>query len=99
MPRTSWWRRGGPGIRWRTTSIGTPLDWLAGEVKAKGTYGSEELERTVYGLYVLSRAGKADLGTMDFLRQKQLQESAGRSRGRCSPPPTPRRATRGRRRA
>ena len=56
------------------------LAWLAGEVKAKGTYGSEELERTVYGLYVLSRAGKADLGTMDFLRQKQFKNLAPQSR-------------------
>ncbi len=56
------------------------LGWLAGEVKAKGTYGSEELERTVYGLYVLSRAGKADLGTMDFLRQKQMKNLAPQSR-------------------
>ncbi|HSU84577.1 MAG TPA: alpha-2-macroglobulin family protein, partial [Thermoanaerobaculia bacterium] len=56
------------------------LTWLAGEVKAKGTYGSEELERTVYGLYVLSRAGKADLGTMDFLRQKQMKNLSPQSR-------------------
>ncbi|PYQ58150.1 MAG: hypothetical protein DMF53_20980 [Acidobacteria bacterium] len=56
------------------------LTWLAGEVKAKGTYGSEELERTVYGLYVLSRAGKADLGTMDFIRQKQMKNLSPESR-------------------
>jgi len=56
------------------------LNWLAGEVKAKGTYGSEELERTVYGLYVLSRAGKGDLGTMDFLRQKQMKNLPPQSR-------------------
>ena len=56
------------------------INWLAGEVKAKGTYGSEELERTVYGLYVLSRAGKADLGTMDFLRQKQMKNLPPQSR-------------------
>ena len=48
------------------------LAWLANEVKPKGTYGSDELQRSVYALYVLSRAGKADVGTMDFLRQKQL---------------------------
>jgi uncharacterized protein YfaS (alpha-2-macroglobulin family) len=56
------------------------LTWLAGEVKAKGTYGSEELQRTVYGLYVLSRAGKADLGTMDFVRQKHAKELSAESR-------------------
>ncbi len=56
------------------------LTWLAGEVKAKGTYGSEELERTVYGLYVLSRGSKADLGTMDFIRQKQMKNLSPESR-------------------
>jgi len=56
------------------------LGWLAGEVKAKGTYGSEELQRTVYGLYVLARAGKPDLGTMDFIRQKHAKELPAESR-------------------
>ncbi|HEV8578081.1 MAG TPA: alpha-2-macroglobulin [Thermoanaerobaculia bacterium] len=56
------------------------LGWVAGEVKAKGTYGSEELQRTVYGLYVLARAGKPDLGTMDFIRQKHAKELAAESR-------------------
>jgi uncharacterized protein YfaS (alpha-2-macroglobulin family) len=56
------------------------LTWLAGEVKAKGTYGSDELERTAYGLYVLARAGKADLGTMDFIRQKQMKNLSPESR-------------------
>jgi uncharacterized protein YfaS (alpha-2-macroglobulin family) len=56
------------------------LGWLAGEVKAKGTYGSEELQRTVYGLYVLARAGKPDLGTMDFIRQKHTRELSAESR-------------------
>jgi uncharacterized protein YfaS (alpha-2-macroglobulin family) len=56
------------------------LGWLAGEVKAKGTYGSDELQRMVYGLYVLSRAGKPDLGTMDFIRQKHAAELAAESR-------------------
>jgi hypothetical protein len=60
--------------------IRNALGWLAGEVKAKGTYGSEELQRTVYGLYVLSRAGKPDLGTMDFIRQKHAKELSAESR-------------------
>jgi hypothetical protein len=47
------------------------LRWVAGQVRAKQTYGSEDLQRTVYGLYVLARAGKPDLGTMDFLRTRQ----------------------------
>jgi uncharacterized protein YfaS (alpha-2-macroglobulin family) len=53
---------------------------VAGQVKAKSTYGSEELQRTVYGLYVLARAGQADLGTMDFLREKHLQTLRPESR-------------------
>jgi uncharacterized protein YfaS (alpha-2-macroglobulin family) len=56
------------------------LGWVAGEVKAKGTYGGEELQRTVYGLYVLARAGKPDLGTMDFIRQKHVKALSAESR-------------------
>ena len=50
------------------------LDFLGTQVRAKSSYGKTELERTVYALYVLARAGQADLGTMDFLRQKHLGE-------------------------
>ncbi len=46
------------------------LDHVAGQVRAKSAYGSEELQRTVYALYVLARAGRPDVGTMDFLRGK-----------------------------
>ncbi|HEY9422083.1 MAG TPA: alpha-2-macroglobulin family protein, partial [Thermoanaerobaculia bacterium] len=55
------------------------LGWVANEVKAKGTYGSDELQRTAYGLYVLSRAGRPDLGTMDFIRQKQVANLSAES--------------------
>jgi uncharacterized protein YfaS (alpha-2-macroglobulin family) len=47
------------------------LRWVAGQVKAKSAYGSEELQRAAYGLWILARAGKPDTGTMDYLRQKQ----------------------------
>ena len=50
------------------------LDFLGTQVRAKSSYGKTELERTVYALYVLARAGQADLGTMDFLREKHLGE-------------------------
>lgn len=56
------------------------LDWLAGTVKAKQAYGWEEMQRTVYGLYILARAGKADLGTMDHLRTKHDKELRPESR-------------------
>ena len=46
-------------------------------MRAKERYGSDELERAVYALYVLSRAGEAELGVMDFLRERQ---AAGMSR-------------------
>ena len=47
------------------------LDHLRGLVRAKEGYGSDELERAVYALYVLARAGEAELGLMDFLRDRQ----------------------------
>jgi uncharacterized protein YfaS (alpha-2-macroglobulin family) len=47
------------------------LGYLRGLVRAKERYGSDELERAVYALYVLSRAGEAELGVMDFLRERQ----------------------------
>jgi hypothetical protein len=62
--------------------IDDALDYVAGLVLAKPQYGGEELERTAYALYVLARsagaagaggggdAGGADVGTMDFLREK-----------------------------
>lgn len=56
------------------------LAWLANHVKAKSAYGSDELQRVAYGLYVLSRAGRADLGTMDFLREKHLKDLRPESR-------------------
>ncbi len=53
---------------------------LAGEVKAKGTYGSDELQRMAYGLYVLARAARPDLGTMDHIREKHAKELSAESR-------------------
>jgi uncharacterized protein YfaS (alpha-2-macroglobulin family) len=56
------------------------LGWVAGQVKAKSNYGSEDLQRTVYGLYVLARAGRPDVGTMDFLRRKHAGDLRPESR-------------------
>jgi uncharacterized protein YfaS (alpha-2-macroglobulin family) len=47
------------------------LGYLRGLVRAKEDYDSNELQRAVYALYVLSRAGEAELGVMDFLRERQ----------------------------
>lgn len=56
------------------------LNWLAGTVTAKQAYGWEELQRTIYGLYILARAGKADLGTMDHIRTKHDKDLHPESR-------------------
>ena len=56
------------------------LEHLRGLVRAKDRYGSDELERVVYALYVLSRAGEAELGVMDFLRERQQQAMTRASR-------------------
>jgi uncharacterized protein YfaS (alpha-2-macroglobulin family) len=56
------------------------LRWVADQAKAKTAYGSEELQRATYGLWILARAGKADLGTMDYLRQKQTAKMRPESR-------------------
>lgn len=56
------------------------LAWVAQDVKAKESYGTGELQRTAYGLYVLARAGAPDTGTMDYVRQKQARNLAPESR-------------------
>ncbi len=56
------------------------LGYLRGLVRAKNRYGSDELERAVYALYVLSRAGEAELGVMDFLRERQSSSMTRASR-------------------
>src|SRR5205085_10952812 len=48
------------------------LAYVAGDAKAKMQSGSGDLERVVYDLYVLGRAGKADVGMMDYVREHQL---------------------------
>jgi uncharacterized protein YfaS (alpha-2-macroglobulin family) len=48
------------------------LVYVAGDAKAKMQSGSGDLERVVYDLYILARAGKADVGMMDYVREHQL---------------------------
>jgi len=64
-----------------TDLVTNGLDYLADGVRAKESYGSNELERLAYALYVLARAGRADLGTMDFLRSKHTDGMRPESRG------------------
>jgi uncharacterized protein YfaS (alpha-2-macroglobulin family) len=47
------------------------LEAVARKIQSKDTYGRTELVRTAYGLFVLARAGRPELGTMDYLREKQ----------------------------
>ena len=56
------------------------LKFLAEEIRAKASYGPSELQQTVYALYVLARAGEADIGTMDFVRQRHGEKLKPESR-------------------
>lgn len=62
-------RRAGHPVEERVIDHG--LTWLQDHVRARASYSSGELERSAYALYVLARGGRADTGTMDFLRQRQ----------------------------
>jgi hypothetical protein len=50
------------------------IEYLKNVAKAKPDYSTGELERAVYALYVLSRDGKPDLSTMDFIRDRHMGE-------------------------
>jgi len=73
--------------------LSNALKYLASHAPAKQEYGSDELQQTVYSLYVLSRAGKADLGTMTSCASARTPGSP-RSRAPSWPRPTPSRGTR-----
>lgn len=56
------------------------LQFLKNETRAKQSYGTGELERVVYALYVLSRQGQADMSTMDFIRKRHIDDLSAESR-------------------
>jgi uncharacterized protein YfaS (alpha-2-macroglobulin family) len=56
------------------------LEYIATDARAKGDYDTWELQRAVYALYVMARAGKADIGTMDYIREHQLSRLTSESR-------------------
>lgn len=60
--------------------IDRALAYISTDARAKGDYDTFELQRAVYALYVLSRAGKADLGTMDYIREHQFARLTNESR-------------------
>jgi uncharacterized protein YfaS (alpha-2-macroglobulin family) len=46
------------------------LDYVAQLAKARPQYDQDGLQQAVYALYVLARAQRPDLGTMDYIREK-----------------------------
>lgn len=50
------------------------IRYVKDTAKAKPEYSTAELERAVYALYVLSRDGKPDMSTMDFIRERHVGE-------------------------
>jgi len=49
------------------------LEYVAQLAKARATYDAGGIEQTVYALYVLARANRPDLGTMDYLREQHAR--------------------------
>jgi uncharacterized protein YfaS (alpha-2-macroglobulin family) len=56
------------------------LDYLAQLAKARPDYDQDGLQQALYALYVLGRAGRPDLGTMDYIREKQAPKLTFESR-------------------
>ena len=56
------------------------LESLAKDSKPSEEPNQDELQRVTYALYVLARAGKADLGTLDFVRDKHRNKLKPESR-------------------
>jgi uncharacterized protein YfaS (alpha-2-macroglobulin family) len=61
-------KRAGHGID--TLRYNRALDFLLQLAKARPEYDQAGLQQSVYALYVLARAQRADLGTMDYVREK-----------------------------
>jgi|CXWL01.1.fsa_nt_gi uncharacterized protein YfaS (alpha-2-macroglobulin family) len=56
------------------------LDWVSRQPNAGEETSGSELQRTAYALYILARAGKADLGSMDFVRDRLSDKLPGDAR-------------------
>ncbi|NOT55978.1 MAG: alpha-2-macroglobulin family protein [Deltaproteobacteria bacterium] len=56
------------------------LEFVAREGKASADPNTDELQRVVYALYVAARAGKADVGSMDFVREHHTAKLKAESR-------------------
>ncbi|HYC60735.1 MAG TPA: MG2 domain-containing protein [Thermoanaerobaculia bacterium] len=53
---------------------GRALDYVAQLAKARPEYDTGGLQQAVYALYVLARAQRPDLGTMDYVREKHAAQ-------------------------
>ncbi|HUG44009.1 MAG TPA: MG2 domain-containing protein [Acidobacteriota bacterium] len=56
------------------------LSFLETEVSGSRSTDANTLEQTVYALYVLARAGRPDLGSMDLIRENQFSQLRPHSR-------------------
>lgn len=56
------------------------LEYVAQLAKARTDYDAGGIEQTVYALYVLARANRPDLGTMDYLREQHGAQLTSSSR-------------------
>lgn len=61
-------------------TLGRALAWVAREAVAKERMSGPELERAVYALYVLARAGRAERASMDFVRERHADRLTSASR-------------------
>jgi hypothetical protein len=64
------------------------IGFVQRDAQAQESYSAAALQETVYALYVLARAGKPDVGTMDFVRERHVGGAARRvasapGRGLC----------------
>lgn len=59
---------------------GSALEYLRGETRMTDEPGQLQLQRSAYALYVLARAGQAEVGTMDLIRQRHRPELRPESR-------------------
>jgi uncharacterized protein YfaS (alpha-2-macroglobulin family) len=71
-------KRAGYGVD--TLRYNRALDFLLQLAKARPAYDHDGLQQSVYALYVLARAQRADLGTMDYIREKHASALTFESR-------------------
>lgn len=63
------------------TMLDRALGYVAADARARGDYDTFALQRAVYALYILARAGKSDVGTMDYIREHHQSRLEPQARG------------------